>query len=303
MALTLKDMLVGALGSMATRGGMGGAVGRVGLAGMAATHAIPGNTGVTGQIGEFVRELGKLPSTLRDFNAALQAATTTLALGGGGRGSSILEKGGGLEKAITKIASLKEFAAASAAADAASGAAGATEIGVGEAAAGGGAVGAAGGPQGAAVGAALAIVALELAKFAVNLRDVGATLLESERTVGQYNGGITMALAQLDVGRIQRKIETAKDTEESVKALAKAQNRLEENLRPIDVAFTNIKNKLAAAAANLESDVLEGVFGQQKPRQAELSPLSQLAQDYAHGKYGGRQYPPIDRAHIRASNK
>jgi hypothetical protein len=334
MALTLKDLLVGALGSMATRGGVSGSVGRIGLAGMAASHAIPGKTGITGQIGEFARELGKLPEALATFNAALVTSTKTTGLGdfgteirklppalrdfneaiikattslGGIQGSKTpAGKSSGAEAVLEKLSGLKEFAEKSAATEASSGGAEATEITAGEAAgiAAEGAVGGAvAGPEGAAVGAALAIVAVEVAKFVINLRSTNAAMLEQQRSIGQYNGQITAAFAQLDIARIQRRIETARDTEDSTRELAKQQNRLEENLRPLDATVVNFKNSLAAAAAQAESVIIEGIFGKQPKREAQVSPLATMAKEIADGKLGGRHYPPIGREPLRHSNK
>ena len=196
-----------------------------------------------------------------------------------------------------------------------SGAGKALEVGAAEegAAAGVGAVqgaeaGAAAGPQGAAAGAAagaaFAIAAVECAKLAINLRSTNAALIESERGIAEYNGGIMRSMTELDVGRLQRRIQTGKDVESTTKALVAAQNRLEENVRPIDASLTNVKNWLATKAANTESDVLEFFLGKPAKKAAgDLSPLAQMAKDYADGKHGGRHYPPVHQAPVRFLNK
>lgn len=128
-------------------------------------------------------------------------------------------------------------------------------LSIGQGAAIGGAVG---GPAGAAVGAVTA-VASEMVTLPAKFRDLGASVLEASRNMSQLNGSLASAYARLDAERFRRNVRIASETSGSTKRLTESQNRLEEALRPGQVALTNLGNNALAALQDLATTVVEAI--------------------------------------------
>lgn len=116
--------------------------------------------------------------------------------------------------------------------------------------------GAMGGPPGAAIGAVTA-VAMEMATLPAKFRDLGASVLEASRQMSYLNGSIASAYARLDAERFRRNVRIASETSGSTKRLTESQNRLEEAMRPGQVALTNLGNNALAKLQDLGTTFLD----------------------------------------------
>lgn len=96
-------------------------------------------------------------------------------------------------------------------------------------------------------GIAAAGAGASLATLAKSAEAVNAAFLETRRSMAQYNGMIAAAFNKLDVGRIQREIQSGNATAASTSAFADSQDRLEQAMQPMNNALTNMGNFIADA--------------------------------------------------------
>jgi len=118
--------------------------------------------------------------------------------------------------------------------------------------------GAIGGPPGAAIGAITA-VASEMVTLPAKFRDLGASVLEASRNMSQLNGSLASAYARLDAERFRRNVRIASETSGSTRRLTESQNRLEEAMRPGQVALTNLGNNVLSGLQDLATTVVEAM--------------------------------------------
>ena len=89
------------------------------------------------------------------------------------------------------------------------------------------------------------------------LKKLSGALVESQRRLAEFNGGIAGAFATLDAHRYAREAKRAAGTEQSTKVLIESQNRLENATLPLEQAWSNVSNQVfarldRAAAAMVE---------------------------------------------------
>lgn len=97
--------------------------------------------------------------------------------------------------------------------------------------------------------AALAGLTAGLISIGKAMGDFAKNANESNRQITAYNGRLSVAFAQLDMGRTLRNLATANATSESGGRLANAVNRLEQRQQPGRVAWNNLQNEAGIAGA------------------------------------------------------
>lgn len=147
----------------------------------------------------------------------------------------------------------------------ASGAAAAGEAAAGSEAAAGAAAGAEGAAAGGAVtaGAAVPVAGAVIAATAALIELAGAgkdLAYEQEgraRDLGKYNANQAGSLAQLDVERVRRSMESGENTAASFQQLTEAINRMEDSSRSFRDLGDKIKNLVASGGLDVISELLK----------------------------------------------
>lgn len=153
--------------------------------------------------------------------------------------------------------------------------------------------------------------AVALATFPKIAKEWGAALIESKRSLGEWNAAYSVATSRLDIQRMQRTRQLAGATSPSFQRLARAQNRLEDRLQPYAVAATSALLKLATLAVNVADRLIviaetaavvtgwapimkalnHWLVGEEQ--QPQNQPLADLAQAVARGNFQQRRRPPM----------
>lgn len=93
------------------------------------------------------------------------------------------------------------------------------------------------------------------AKF---LFQFGGEVLEQNRQYQRFDGAAQNAFAELDRERLRRQFETAGNVGGSAADLARSQDRLERNLRPLKDGFVNLQNRMGILTNQLAQGSLIG---------------------------------------------
>lgn len=152
----------------------------------------------------------------------------------------------------------------------------------------------------------------KLIELPKKIKDFGETLSEGRRSLLDYNGGISIAVAKLDADRVRRNIALANATSGSAKYQSEAHSRLEQALSPGFERMTNILNKLTGYVENGMAAVVEHVNyiaegfkealiywkimsrkAEEEKKKPDEMPLNALLRNLAAGKTFERNNPPI----------
>ncbi len=161
---------------------------------------------------------------------------------------------------------------------------------------------------GSAMRAAKAVSLLGAAAFTATAATAKLSnmLLDSQRTLGRWHGGIAATMAQMDLQRMQLEMQRARNTAGSVQALGRATMGLNETLQPIKEDFAILQNMVMAGLTRLVDIGLEtlgklpGVGDlhnliqewDRRMRREQGMPLAEAIGRVAWSEYGGRMPRP-----------
>jgi hypothetical protein len=163
-----------------------------------------------------------------------------------------------------------------------------------------------------AILAGLGAAAITLATLPKIVKDWSASLIESKKSLGEFNATFSVALGRLDIARFGRNVRLANATGGSFRSLTQSQSRLEEKLLPYQIMASNATLKLvtiAVEAAGILVNIGEGMskvtgwtaaieavgrrFGLNGDNNLQNQPLADLARDLGQGNFQRRHRPPM----------
>lgn len=152
----------------------------------------------------------------------------------------------------------------------------------------------------------LSLLAAAAVTATVATHKLSSALLESQRGLAKWHGGIAATMAQLNLQRMQLEMRTARHTAGSVQSLGRATMSLNETLQPLKEDFAIIQNMVMTGVTRIVDIGLKlagkipGVGDlheliqewDRKNRKEQGQPLAEVIAKLAWAEYGGRMPRP-----------